>query len=444
MAHSSDDLLTPTRKWLSRPGVRIRIALACVAVLAAGAWLAPRAAQTPTPLSAPQERAAPLLEEQVQLREAGRPFAVLQDVAARVRDFGVAIPAPQRALAPTRSDFSEPRGESSPTTGFGVFISDTYVLGHSMSIAGRPSAQLATSDGGSVEARVVAYEAATGLVLWETAPAGRPAVRLATEVSAPGALVVAVGTWMAIDRVVPTFITAASGDRYTIDAGGASVQPGMPLYNLQGELLAIVAHAGDDVVAFPAGEAGLRLIALAASGELPASIGVALQAIAEVLTPAFGERGVLVAAVAAGGPADEAGLQPGDVLLAVGEIQVDAIDAATSALTASAVGQSTALQIVRGGRALTIEVTPALAYDVAALARAGGDVTPGVEARALFPAPALDQAGIPAAARVISVNGRDVPSLAQARQALRPARNPAVVLVRDGDQQFFAAIEPAP
>jgi S1-C subfamily serine protease len=413
-------------------------------VLAAGAWLAPRAAQTPTPLSAPQERAAPLLEEQVQLREAGRPFEVVQDVVARVRDFGVAIPAPARAIIPTRNDFSEPRPASSPTTGFGVFVSDTHILAHSTSIAGRPSVQLSTSDGRSVEARVVAYEAASGLVLWETAPAERPPVLMANEASAPGTLVVAVGTWPGSDIVVPAFITAARADRYTIGASVASIQPGMPLYNLQGELLAVVARDGDDVVAFPAREAGMRLVALAASGGLPASIGVTLQAIADALAPAFGERGVLVAAVAAGGPADEAGLQPGDVLLAVGEIQVDAIDAATSALTASAVGQSTALQIVRGGRALTIEVTPALAYDVAALARAGGDVTPGVEARALFPAPALDQAGIPAAARVISVNGRDVPSLAQARQALRPARNPAVVLVRDGDQQFFAAIEPAP
>jgi hypothetical protein len=62
--------------------------------------------------------------------------------------------------------------------------------------------------------------------------------------------------------------------------------------------------------------------------------------------------------------------------------------------------------------------------------------------RLLFPATVLDREGIPSTARIVSINRRPVSSVAQARRELRPARNPALMLLRQGDQQFFAAIEP--
>jgi hypothetical protein len=68
---------------LAGGAVKLRIALASGLVLVIGAWLAPRAAQTA--LSAPLEHAAPLLEEQAQLRDASRPFVGVQELAAAVR-----------------------------------------------------------------------------------------------------------------------------------------------------------------------------------------------------------------------------------------------------------------------------------------------------------------------------------------------------------------------
>lgn len=64
----------PAQKLLAAHAIKIRIAVGSGLVLAVGAWLTPPAA--PTALSAPQERPAPLLEEQVQLREWLVPFVV--------------------------------------------------------------------------------------------------------------------------------------------------------------------------------------------------------------------------------------------------------------------------------------------------------------------------------------------------------------------------------
>ena len=144
-----------------------------------------------------------------------------------------------------------------------------------------------------------------------------------------------------------------------------------------------------------------------------------------------------------GGPADQAGLQAGDVLLAIGDVDVDSVDTATRALSSREIGLSTMLHVVRGGRGRVIEVRPAPAYDVAALARARAqDATQGLDVRLLLPATVLDREGIPSTATIVSINRRPVSSVAQARRELRPARIPALMLLRQGDQQFFAAIEP--
>jgi S1-C subfamily serine protease len=419
------------------------MAAASAAILAAGVWLTPRAPQTPAPLSAPQERAAPLLEEQVQLREASRPFLGVQDVAIRARQHSAAIAMPAVGAIPTRNDFSDPITRPPRPAGFGAFVSDTYVLVHSVTLGGRSAVQIATADGQIVEAQVVVYEPSTGLALLQTEPVSGPSATLADDAPLPGTLAVAVGGWDGGDVAVPLFVTGAGRDRYRISALDDEVRRGMPVYNLQGELLAIAAADGAELLAFPAREAATRLIARAAAGERPSSVGVTLQETAGALARIFGDKGVIVANVVGGGPADQAGLQAGDVLLAIGDVDVDSIDTATRALSSREIGVSTMLHTTRGGRGRVIEVRPAPAYDVAALARArADDPTQGLDVRLLLPATVLDRESIPSTARIVSINRRPVSSVAQARRELRPARIPALMLLRHGDQQFFAAIDP--
>lgn len=443
MTNSHAGEAPPTRRLLSGRRMKSRMAGASVGILAVGVWLAPRAPQTPAPLSAPQERAAPLLEEQVQLREASPPFLGVQDVAIRVREHSVAIAMPTVGAIPPRNDFSDPLMRPSLPAGFGAFISNIYVLVHSVTLGGRSGVQIATADGRRVEAQVVAYEPSTGLALLQTEPGSRPSATLAEDVPLPGTLAVAVGRWDGADIAVPVFVTGAGLDRYPISALDDEVRRGMPVYNLQGELIAIAAPAGAELLAFSAKDAAIRLIARAAAGERPPSVGVTLQEPAGALARIFGDKGVVLTNVVEGGPADQAGLQAGDVLLAIGDVDVDSVDTAIRALSSREIGLLTMLHVIRGGGGRVIEVRPAPAYEVAALARARAqDATQGLDVRLLLPATVLDREGIPSTARVVSINRRPVSSVAQARRELRAARTPALTLLRHGDQQFFVAIEP--
>jgi S1-C subfamily serine protease len=430
------------RKLLAGGAVKIRIAVASVLVLAVGAWLTPRAAQTP--LAPSQERAAPLLEEQVQLREASQRFVGVQDVAARVREHSVAVMMPAPSMG-SRNDFSAPPAAvPTPVTGFGVYVSDTHVLAHSRALDGRSSVPLSGGTGRTVGAQVVAYDPLTGLVLLQTEPSGIQPVALATEAPAAGALAVGVGRSEGHDIAVPVFVTGVAGNRYTIGAVNESILPGMPVFTLAGELFAVAAPDGAEVRAIPAREATDRLLAHVATGRRQSSFGLGFQTLIGSLTGTFGEQGVIITDVIEGGPADLAGVLVGDVLLRVGDLEIDSVETATEALSSNEVGATVSLRTRRAGRLREVDVTPALAYEVAALATASGAGSSGPEARVLFPASVLEQSGIPPTARVLTMNGRAVTSRAQAQRELRVARASVPVLLRQGDTRFFMAIEPAP
>jgi S1-C subfamily serine protease len=74
-----------------------------------------------------------------------------------------------------------------------------------------------------------------------------------------------------------------------------------------------------------------------------------------------GQNGVAVAAVTSGGPADVAGIEPGDVIEQIDGKAVDSPEAAASAIRAHQPGQSVAMQIWSGGseRSLAIQTTAA-------------------------------------------------------------------------------------
>jgi S1-C subfamily serine protease len=433
------------QKLLARTAVKVKIAMASGVVLLVGWWLAPPAVQTA--LSVPQEHAAPLLEAQVQLRDVNRPFVGVQEVAASLWRYSVAVLAPVSAVVPGRNDYAGSAPGQRPVAGFGVFVDGTHVLTHSAALDGRAAADVSV-EGRATAAQVVSYEPTTGLVLLQVqrrdASTSAP---LAVDAPSPGALAVAVGRFQdrGLDRgmAVPVFVTSAGPDDYTIGAVDDALLPGMPVFNLAGELFAIAVPDGRTVRAIPVRQAAARMIARASSGERPAAFGLGFQDPTGRLTDAFGADGVIVSEVLPGGPGDVADVRVGDVLLAVGDVPVDSADVGARALGATAVGTSTTLRLRRGGRVIEVQATPAFAYEIAALARAGLDIPAGPAARVLFPVSVLEASAIPPSAQVISVNGRTMTTRAQVQRALRAARGPVPVLVRAGDHQFFATVEPA-
>lgn len=425
-------------KLLGARGTKLRVAAVSAAVLGLGAWLAPPT--IPTPLPAPQERPAPLLEAQVQLRDLPRPFRGVQNVAGLVRGAGAAIPYQRETRTRTLSDFSRPSGQEMDAE-FGVVVTETQVLAHASAVRGRESIAVTVGQG-TRDMRVVGYEPATGLVLLESASPIGPPARLAAEPPTAGTLVVAAASWQGQDVTVPLFVTTVGPDRYGVTAGATPLFHSMPFYTLEGELVGIISRDGGEWQAFPAAAALPRLLARAAKGERQASIGVAFQELTPPLHEAFGEGGALISDVVEGGPADLAGVQPGDVLVRIGEVDVASVDAAVTTINTVAVGTVTTLDVRRAGRRRSAQVTPSVAHRVAWLAGAerSGSVAP--EAGTLFPRTVLEASHVPGDARVLSVNGRVVSNRAEIDRELRRGGLPLRVLLDDGEKQFFVAVAP--
>jgi S1-C subfamily serine protease len=430
----------PSPKLLSAASIKIRIAIVSGMLLPLGAWLTPSAVPT-TLTTPPQEHAAPLLEEQVQLRETSRPFVGVQDVAAAAREHSVAIPGVEPPRIASWNDFSQSADTLPPPAGFGVFVSDRHVLTHSRALDGRSSVRLMLSADLNVDARVIAYERSTRLVLLETDASGQTPAAVAADAPPAGALAVAVGRSADGDVAVPVFVTQASGGRYTIAADNA-ILPGMPLFTLSGELFAVATPDEYQMRAVPVPGLVERLMARAASGERLSSLGIGLQPLQGLLTSAFGESGVVVTDVVEGGPADLADLRVGDVLVAFDGVQIDSIETATRQLNSAPPGTRTPLGVRRAGRIRQIEVTPALAYEVAVLAQRRPAAASLLEARTVFSPGVRERYAIPASSRVLGVNGRPVSSRAQVQRELRVARTPVAVLLQQGDNRFFIGIEP--
>ena len=67
--------------------------------------------------------------------------------------------------------------------------------------------------------------------------------------------------------------------------------------------------------------------------------------------------GIRIVTVNEGGPAQEAGLQPGDILLSMDGVRVSTLDELNTQLYSHQVGDSVALSVYRGGKQLTLTLT---------------------------------------------------------------------------------------
>jgi S1-C subfamily serine protease len=70
------------------------------------------------------------------------------------------------------------------------------------------------------------------------------------------------------------------------------------------------------------------------------------------------DNGVFVAQVAPNGPADRAGLRPGDMIIAMDEMTVQSVDDLHKLLTEKPVGKPTPLTILRRTEKLVLEIVP--------------------------------------------------------------------------------------
>jgi serine protease Do len=248
---------------------------------------------------------------------------------------------------------------------------------------------------------------------------------------------------------------------------------GGPLFNLEGEVVGV----NSMIFSRTGGYMGLSFAIpidvamdvrrqLIDTGRVVRSrIGVTVQDVDAQLAQSFGlerPRGALVSSVEEGGPAAKAGIEPGDVILAVNGRQVDRFGDLSGAISSMKPGTETTLQVWRNRKQREVSVRVAELEQSSgrgASGAAGGEqgqlglaLRPltneekqqsGVQAGLLVEAvtgPAA-RAGVRPGDIVMGINGRSVDTVRQLREAVAGAGKTAALLVRRNGAQIFVPVQ---
>lgn len=418
-------------KLIAGRDTKLLLAGACLAVIGVGAWLAPRKAATHAP-APPPEAAAPLLQQEQERRVPAALFrnAYERGAGLSAHVFTIAAsPRPRRGTVPD----SGPEGDAWEPRGYAVAVDAEHVLTHREALEAVEVRLFA----GDVprEGRVVAVDIADGVALVEVDGAGLVPAAAALEPAAAGSGAVAVGRERGGHWAAPVVVAGRSELRYTLAGFGPLGVPGLPVFDVDGRLLAIVTGRGGPHNAVAAEGALERLRRLRSRGGLPRTLGVTLQALEGKLQEQLG-TGVLVADVH---DEEQTQLRPGDVILKIGPRDVLKPDDVTAAMENSVPGEPLDVQIRRGRRTLAVKAAPRVALHAA---RPATRAVPAIRADAVFDAESLRAAGVPTDSRIVSIDGAPGTDIRSLRARLRP-RRPRLVLFEDAATRFFAVIDPA-
>jgi serine protease Do len=214
-----------------------------------------------------------------------------------------------------------------------------------------------------------------------------PAVKLGDSAQMKvGQWVVAIGSPFGLERTVTAGIVSAKGR--VIGSGpyddflqtDASINPGNsggPLINMKGEVIgintAIVASGQGIGFAIPINLAKNVIAQLKSGGEVTRGwLGVAIQDVNQEMADYYGieaKKGVFVADVFKGDPADAAGIKPKDIIVEVNGQKVEATRQLTSLVAEIPVGQTAKVKVLRDGQPKTLNVKIAKRDDKKVVAR---------------------------------------------------------------------------
>ena len=247
---------------------------------------------------------------------------------------------------------------------------------------------------------------------------------------------------------------------------------GGPLFNARGEVVGINSQiysrsGGYQGVSFaiPIDIAARIKNQIVATGKVEhARLGVAVQEVNQAFADAFKldkPEGALVSGVEKGGPADKAGLQPGDVIRKVNDQPIVSSGDLPAVIGLAAPGDTVKLDIWRQGAAKALSARLANANEktsaVANKKESPGQGKLGLALRPLQPEEkqeaGLDSgllvqqasgpaamAGVQAGDVLISINGIPVKNIDQVRTAVSKAEKSVALLIQRGGDKIFVPV----
>ena len=239
-----------------------------------------------------------------------------------------------------RRFFGEQQEEKQFSLGSGVVVSPQgYVLTNNHVIETADEIEVALADGRKTNAKVVGADPETDLAVVKINLPNLPAITLGhADQAKVGDVVLAIGNPFGVGQTVTMGIVSALGRNHlgintfeNFIQTDAAINPGNSggaLVDANGNLLgintAIYSRSGGSLgigFAIPVTTVKTVMESIIATGQVTRGwIGVEPQDITPELAESFGlakKSGAIIAGVLKGGPADKAGIRPGDILVAV-------------------------------------------------------------------------------------------------------------------------------
>jgi serine protease Do len=370
---------------------------------------------------------------------------------------------------------------SAMASGSGFFISpDGYIVTNNHVVENSTDIKVVLKDERELPAKVVGRDEGTDLAVIKVEGANFPYVNFENSARPRvGDWVIAVGNPFGLGGTATAGIISAYGrdigetfvDYIQIDAPINRGNSGGPTFDVYGRVIgvntAIFSPSGGSVgigFAIPADVADNITKQLIAGGRITRGyLGATIQPVTPEIADSVGmpgKKGALVAELVPGGPAEKAGVLPGDVVLSVNGHSVKNASELTREVASSHSGDTLALLVMRAGQQKTILVKSGVRPSEAELARSqnqdpndrgqGPDASSSAHPNAMGLAlGALDDGARRRFGLSADVHGAVVENVVAGSDAAKKGLKRGDVLVRAGDraisspQDVAAAIDAA-
>ena len=277
--------------------------------------------------------------------------------------------------------FGDQGSQAQAGLGSGVIISpDGYILTNNHVVEGADEIEVTLTDSRRTRASVIGTDPETDLAILKITLDKLPVITLGDSDSlAVGDQVLAIGNPFGVGQTVTSGIVSALGRSqlgintfenfiqtdaaiYPGNSGGALVDVNG---NLMGINTAIYSRSGGSMgigFAIPVSTARLVLDGIVKDGQVTRGwIGVEPNELSAELAETFGVKateGVIITGVLQDGPAAQAGMRPGDVILKVDDKAVGNVSQLLTAVAALKPGTPSAFEVQRADKKLELNINP--------------------------------------------------------------------------------------
>ena len=277
--------------------------------------------------------------------------------------------------------YGQTREGTSSGSGF-IISADGYVVTNYHVVEGATAVTVTVSTGDEYEATVIGSDSVNDVALLKVDASGLPAVKIgSSDKLAIGDMVCAIGNPLGSLTATLTVGYVSGKDRQVTtdnstinmiqtDAAINSGNSGGPLFNMYGEVVGITSAKYSGTTSSGASIEGISFAipiddVMSIISDLQeygyvtgAYLGVTVQDTDAAAAKLYGmPTGAYVNSVVDGGSADRAGVQPKDIIIGLGDIEVTNRTELTRALRRFKAGDETTITVIRSGERITLNIT---------------------------------------------------------------------------------------